>query len=184
MIKYLITIILVMAIFFIAMIIYGAIMRPQWYIRRFLRKKAIRVQIHKPDRRIITRWIIPERNGFFTLDNQTYRCDTTKDDYFALVDGVPLFIYKSGVVEPIRCDDATVKHVTADELNTVINNSVVEKIFASADGSADYGKITLVVCIILIAGLAAVAFYLTKRIEALEAVITELREAFRAVTGQ
>jgi hypothetical protein len=36
----------------------------------------------------------------------------------------------------------------------------------------------------LIAGLAAVAFYLTKRIEALETVITELREAFRAVTGQ
>jgi len=36
----------------------------------------------------------------------------------------------------------------------------------------------------LIAGLAAVAFYLTKRIEALEAVITELREAFKEVTGR
>src|SRR5690606_41468996 len=121
MIKYLITIILVIAIFFIAMIIYGAFMRPQWYIRRFLRKKAIRVQIHKPDRRIITRWVIPERKGFFTLDNQTYRCDTSKDDYFALVYGVQLFIYKSGVVEPVSCGDATFKHVTAEELNSVLN---------------------------------------------------------------
>lgn len=157
-------------------------MASQWMIKKFHKKKAIRVFIYYPDRKIRLYWAIP-KSDIVTVNGKAYNCDASRF-YFTMHNRIPTFTYLVDRPEPLTIDDLKNSPVmSSEEYNVAVNNRVIKEIFNSADKKMDLVTAVIVgmVAVVLVVGIAG--FFVYKEIESLKTSLDEIRTLLRTVTG-
>ena len=147
----------------------------EFMIKTFHKKSAIKVVLINREKKIVVRYLIPDAEGNFTLNEQTFKIDN--NPYYD-TKGFPTYIFKYNNTGPINAnpdiDGIEQSHMTSAEYNTAIHNKLARELFNAADNGLDTGNVSMILSFVAIAATIAVGYFLFTEISALQELLNDV----------
>lgn len=141
----------------------------QWIIKRFRKKKAVRIYIINEDRRVHHYWAIPI-DGNVTIQDMSFKL--TKDDYL-LKDNIPTYFFNYKNATPLNLYSNKEVILTAQDFNLAIDTHVARDVFMATMKSKLSGD-TLLILGGMVIGFLAVGYFLNDKLDAINNTLEAL----------
>lgn len=146
-----------------------------FFIKRFHKRKAVKVLLINRDKRQLTKYFVPDSEGNFTWYGDTFKID--QEPYYD-TKGYPTYIFKYNNTGPINANpfiqDVEPSYMTAAEYNTAIHNKLAQELFNSADNKMDASNINVFISVANMIILLAVGYLLYNELETILDIIRTL----------
>lgn len=141
----------------------------QWIIKRFRKKKAVRLYVIDENRRVHHYWTIPS-DGNVTIGNLSFKL--TKDDYL-LKDNIPTYFFNHKDAEPLNLFTDKKILLSPQDFNLAIDTHVARDVFM-ATMKNKISPDTLIILGGMFLGLLAVGYFLNDKLDAINQTLEAL----------
>lgn len=141
----------------------------QWIIKRFRKKKAVRLYIINENRRVHHYWTIPI-DGNVTIGGTSFKL--TKDDYL-LKDNIPTYFFNYKSAGPLNLYENSKVILTPEDFNLAIDTHVARDIFM-ATMKSKISPDTLIILGAMAVGFLAVGYFLNDKLDAINRTLEAL----------
>lgn len=141
----------------------------QWIIKRFRKKRAVRIYVITEDRRVHHYWTIPV-DGNVKIKGLSFKL--TKDDYL-LKDNIPTYFFNDKDAEPLNLYSDKKILLSPQDFNLAIDTHVARDVF-SATMKKKISPDTLIILGGMFIGLLAVGYFLNDKLDAINKTLEAL----------
>jgi hypothetical protein len=136
----------------------------QWIIKTFQKRKAVRIYLVMPDKRLKEYWVIPQGNfvkikgvGDFVINLEGAHLSSKN---------VPTFIYRADKLEPFDLQGGKESLMTSKEIQTALDANIASEIFNASKGSA-ISQDVVIICLVVIVAVAGAWYMLDTKLTAI-----------------